>query len=160
MHAEFRNAKFRDMVEVTVKGQQVKLSNFIQETIFEIALGIHAAKVKSKDIVAVSPGAMDGKSLIEKSYIDFDVSVVVKEASLRKKGRKAGFAGGIEVASFAKVSLSADGSAENETTSEAEQVHRISFKVPIYFNANHRADESMAKEAEIIEKLIGDESPN
>lgn len=55
----------------------MQLSSFIQEALYEIALGIHAAKVKAEDLVAISPGAMDGESVIEKSYIDFDVSVVV-----------------------------------------------------------------------------------
>jgi hypothetical protein len=132
----------------------MKLSNFIQETIFEIALGIHSAKVRAKDLVAVSPGMMDGKDVIEKSYIDFDVSVVVKEASQSKKGGKGSFSGSIKVAEFASVGVSAGGEAEKGASSESEQVHRITFKVPVYFNAHHRADGTMAGEADLIGRIV------
>lgn len=132
----------------------MQLSSFIQEALYEIALGIHAAKVRAKDLVAISPGAMDGESVIEKSYIDFDVSVVVKESAKRSNAGKAGLSGSLQVASFVNIGVSTEAGAGSESTSDTEQVHRISFKVPVYLNANHRADPSMAAEAVLIERLI------
>ncbi len=134
----------------------MKLSSFIQETIYEIAVGIHAAKVRAKDLVAVSPGGLNGTSLTEKSYIDFDVTVVVKEGQHAKKGGKAGLSGRIQVASVLHVGIEANGDREQDSTSEAEQTHRITFKVPVYFNANHRNDQSMAVEEEIVGRHLTD----
>lgn len=130
---------------------RVKLSSFLEETIYEIGLGIHAAKVRSRNLVAVSPGAMDGNSVIEKSYIDFDVMLVVKEGEATGSAGKAGLSGSIQVAGIARVGVSAEGNANQRSTSEMEQAHRVSFRVPVYFNAHHRADDSMDAEVDVIE---------
>ena len=43
----------------------MRLSDFIQDTIYEIALGVHSARLTSRNFVAVNPSSLDGEQLTE-----------------------------------------------------------------------------------------------
>lgn len=132
----------------------MKLSTFIQETIFEIGLGIHAAKIRSKDIIAVAPGAMGGADVTEKSYVDFDVTVIVKDSSKTSRDGKAGASGKIEVARVFSVGVDASANSDGEMASEIEHTQRISFKVPVWFNGHFRSDANIENDRQYVERLL------
>jgi hypothetical protein len=125
----------------------MRLSDFIQDTLYEIALGVEAARVKARDLVAINPSRLDGELLTEKSFIDFDVSVVVSESEETGRGGEARLSGEINVASVAKVGASISGQGKGTNSAKAEQTHRVSFKVPVYLNANYRNNPAMQAEA-------------
>jgi len=131
-------------------GKNVRLSSFIQDTLYEIALGVQLAQAKSKDLVAISPAMLDGNLINEKSYVDFDVSVVVSEATDGAIGGKGKIGGEIKVASIAKISAELGSSAEKSTKNSTEQTHRVAFKVPVYLNANFKDNPATAEAAALI----------
>ncbi|HEX4196738.1 MAG TPA: hypothetical protein VHZ26_04790 [Caulobacteraceae bacterium] len=126
----------------------MKLSDFIEETLYEIAVGVKAARLRARDLVAITPSRLNGTGIDEKSYVDFDVSIVVSEADASKRGAGGRLGGDIQVAAIAKVSLGAGGSAETSSDSRSEQTHRVSFKVPVYLHANYFGNPATAQEAE------------
>lgn len=126
----------------------MKLSDFIQETLYEIALGVNLARLKAKDLVAITPSTLNGAAIDEKSYVDFDVSVVVSESDTSKRGADGRLGGEIQVAAIGKISVGAGANAAQTTGSSSEQTHRVSFKVPLYLNASYLGNPATAREAE------------
>lgn len=127
----------------------MELSQFIEDTMFEIALGIQRAQARAKDLVAINPGNLDGERLLEKSYVDFDVSLVVNEATNSSKGGSGKVGGEISVAAFGKFSAEFGGQIDAGSQKSAAQTHRVTFKVPVYWNAdfkNNPATTAWAKE--------------
>lgn len=129
----------------------MKLSEFIQDTLYEIALGIHVGQLKAGEYVAIKPSLLNGEPVGEKSYIDFDLSLVVTEVEQRDHGAKAGVSGEIKVASVARVGAEFGGKRESSSTAKAEQTHRVSFKVPVYFAASFKENAAFRAEAEALE---------
>jgi len=125
----------------------MRLSEFIQDTLHEIALGVEAARVKSRNLVAINPARLDNEQITEKSYIDFDVSIVVSESDEKERGGEGRISGEINVASVAKVGAALGGTAKGSTLAKAKQTHRVAFKVPVYFNANYRGNAAAEAEA-------------
>ena len=123
----------------------MKLGEFIQETLVEIAYGVAQAKVKAKDLVAISPGHMDGQKINEKSYVDFDIAVTVNER--QTKDRKGKAAVKAEIAVFgSRIGGELNAGGENSAVTGKEIVNRVKFQVPVYLNAHHRGDASFDKE--------------
>jgi hypothetical protein len=131
----------------------MQLRDFIQETLYEIALGVHLAKIKSKDLIAVNPGTLNGERLNEKSYIDFDVSLVVNEKKNSSSSGSGKIGGEIKVASIAKFGAEVGGAGGSSAENSSESTHRVAFKVPVYMNAHFRGDKSMAEEAAFISSI-------
>lgn len=131
----------------------MQLRDFIQETLYEIALGVHLAKIKSKDLIAVNPGSLNGEVLNEKSYIDFDVSLVVNEKKVSSSSGSGKIGGEIKVASIVKIGADVGGSGAKSTETSSEKTHRVAFKVPVYMNAHFRGDRSMAEEAAFVSSI-------
>lgn len=116
----------------------MRLSQFIEETMYEIAVGIQRAQLRAKDLVAINPGILDGEVLREKSSIDFDVSVVVNDATTVSEDGGGKVGGEINVASIAKIKAEVGGKAINSHENSTAQTHRVAFKVPVYLNADFK----------------------
>jgi Trypsin-co-occurring domain 2 len=91
----------------------MKLDQYVKQTFLDITNGVSAAKKNSS--LGIAPGYVDGEKVFSAQLINFEIAVTVS-----KEG-----GGGIQVWSFGE--LNAKGSAEH--------VNRISFSVPIYFQA-------------------------
>ena len=128
----------------------MRLSEFIEDTMFEIAFGIQRAQARAKDLVAINPGSLDGQRLTEKSYVDFDVSVVVNETTSSNKGGSGKIGGEISVASIAKLKADLGGSAEGKHENVTAKTHRVAFKVPVYLNADFKNNPATAAFAQEI----------
>lgn len=126
----------------------MRLSEFIQETLNEIALGVQAGALRAKDFVAISPSTINGQPVGEKGYVEFDVQVVVGESSTSTKGGKGQLGAEIQVAALGKLSASAGGDADATKAITSERTHHVTFKVPIYMAANFRGNPATAQEAE------------
>lgn len=127
----------------------VRLADFIAEAISDIAYGIHLAKANTYEIIAVVPGSLNGDQLTEKSYIEFDIAVTATSEKT-SGGNKSGKAGaGISVLG-AKIGV--DGTLSSETGEKdlSGVTSRVSFKVPVYFNAHFRGDTTTAIEADFV----------
>lgn len=120
----------------------MRLSVFIHDTLYEIALGVQIARARAGDLVAITPSTIDGESVAEKAYVDSDVAVVVNESETATKsgGGKAGAE--IQVAAVIKANK-----VKSESTASSGQTHRVSFKAPIYMNAHFRRNPLAAAEA-------------
>jgi hypothetical protein len=114
--------------------------------LYEIAEGVQGGSLKARHLVAIVPGSLNGEHVGEKSYIEFDVSLVVSDAEEKKAGGDGKIGGEINVASVAKISAGVGGTATTSNAAKAEQTHRVAFKVPIYWSANYR--DNVATEAE------------
>lgn len=91
----------------------MKLADYVKQTLLDITNGVSASKKESS--LWIAPGHVDGEKVFAAQLINFDIAVTVS-----KEG-----GGGIQVWSFGE--LNAKGSAEHS--------NRISFSVPIYFQA-------------------------
>ena len=116
----------------------MRLSAFIHDTLHEIALGVSLARARSLELVAVAPRTIDEQDVAEKTYVDFDVAVVVGEGRTSTKGGDAKVGADIQVASVVKVNLGGGGKVEHGAKSSTESTHRIAFKVPVDMNAHFR----------------------
>lgn len=125
----------------------MRLSEFIQDMLYEIAEGVKGGTLKARDLVAIVPVTLNGENVGEKNYIEFDVSVVVSEAAEKQSGGDRRIGGKIDVASVFKVDASLGDTAKSSSSAKAEQTHRISFKVPIYWGANYRDNPATQAEA-------------
>jgi hypothetical protein len=130
----------------------MKLREFIKETLTEIAFGVHQAKVASKDLVAIAPGTLNGEVLTEKTYVDFDVAVTASEVTESGKDGKAGIRAEIEVLG-SKIGGELSGGASKGLSATKETASRVSFKVPIFINANYRNDQGFAREIDFVNAL-------
>jgi len=126
------------------------LSEFIEATVYEIALGVDRARVRARKYAAVNPNSIEGKNVLERNEINFDVSIVVTEnGEVRKRG-EAKLGGELKVASVLKVSLGGTGGVEDVEATKSEKTHRVAFKVPIYLNANYRNNPTAEAEAQAL----------
>lgn len=108
----------------------MKLSALIEETLSEIALGVKAAKEKSRGVMAITPGTLDDRFVAEITYIEFDVSVVVSESSDSSSSAEKGAGGELRVLSIG-ASAKIVGKTEDKAGSSSQLTHRIAFKVPV-----------------------------
>jgi hypothetical protein len=131
----------------------MRLSEFIEDTLYEIAVGVEHARLKARNYVAINPAQLDGELLTEKGYVEFDVSVVVGEANEASITGEKRATGEIKVATILKVGANGSSQEQSSSTAKAEQTHRVSFKVPVYMNANYRNDPLVQADAKALEAL-------
>lgn len=112
----------------------MKLSEMIEETLSEIAIGVKNAKEKSRGVLAISPGTMDGKVVAEITYIEFDVSVAVAEAAEGTSSTEKGVGGELRVMSIG-LGAKANAATGEKSSASSHTTHRITFKVPICMGA-------------------------
>ncbi|MFY0400806.1 hypothetical protein [Brevundimonas naejangsanensis] len=133
----------------------MRLDQFIDTALTEIALGVSKAKVRSKDLVAIAPAKLNGQMMHTESQISFDVSLRV--ASGDETGTSGAAKGGAKMRIVvADADVSVDGQRSTKTTSNEEASHRITFSVPMVLTAHHRADQSMVEEEAVIKSLDPD----
>ena len=127
----------------------MRLDQFIEATLSEIAMGVSKARVKSKDLVSIAPAKIDGKSYHTESNVNFDVTLSVTS------GSEHNLVGGVKgsakmriVVVDADMALGAQKNKKNTDTQES--THRVSFSVPIVLTADHRNDPSMDENARVI----------
>ncbi|MDR3558258.1 MAG: hypothetical protein P4L61_01875 [Candidatus Pacebacteria bacterium] len=137
----------------------MRLSNFIQETLYEIALGVQSAKLRAQDLVAINPAELNKEVVGEKSYVDFDVTVVVTETKDKKHGGDGSIGGEIKVASIASIKGNAGAKTEHSSSTSSEHTQRVSFKVPVYFAAHFRGDPGIAAEKSLLEEHLKNDKP-
>ena len=129
----------------------MKLKDFIKETLVEIAEAIREAKDAASDKISISPGFMEGKKVIEVSYVEFDIAVTANETSHKEKDAEGGLDAKIEVLGI-KSGLKAGASTISSTQHQKEEVSRIQFKVPVYFGATSKNLADRSKETESLKK--------
>ncbi|MGH7093324.1 MAG: hypothetical protein ACREFB_07310 [Stellaceae bacterium] len=133
----------------------MRLKDFIQDTLYEIALGVQLAQAHSKDLVAIAPSMIDGQSVAERTYVDFDVAVVVGANEKTSKGGKVKAGAEIEVASIIKARIGGGGEATKNSQTSTERTHRVAFKVPVYMTAHFRDNAATAAHAKNLLETYG-----
>jgi hypothetical protein len=109
----------------------MNLSELIEETLSEIAKGVKAAKEKSRSVLAISPGTLDGKMVAEITYIEFDVSLVVSETNEASSSKDGGIGGSLKVVSIGGLEGRKGVSKGEKNVASSQLAHRVSFKVPV-----------------------------
>ena len=92
----------------------MKLDEYVKQTLLDITKGVSAAQKETP--LWIAPGYVEGNAVLSPQLVTLDINVTVN-----KEG-----GGGIQVWSIGE--LNAKGSAEH--------TNRISFAVPIYFQAS------------------------
>ena len=101
----------------------MKLDEFVKQTLIDITNGVAEAQSKAK--LWIAPGMVEGEPKISPQMVTFEVAVTVnKEGS-----------GGISVWSIGELKGGAS----------SESVNRISFEVPVYFQAPTPLHKDFAK---------------
>ncbi|HEX2763008.1 MAG TPA: hypothetical protein VHM92_04060 [Allosphingosinicella sp.] len=131
----------------------MRLSEFIREALTDIAYGVHEAKVDSQELMAIVPGNLNGETQIEKSYIEFDIAVTAVDTRTASRSGKRGGEAGISVLSL-KAAISRERSLADAASSSDEVVSRLSFKIPVFFNAHLRGDQGSAQERAFVKALV------
>ena len=88
----------------------------------------------------------------EKTYVDFDVAVVVGESGTTTKVGDGEAGAEDQVASIIKATIDGGGKIESDSTASTEQTPRAAFKAPIYMNAHFRNNPLAAADAK---ELLG-----
>src|SRR3546814_3501354 len=104
----------------------MRLSEFIHDMLYEIALGVEIARARSHEIAAIAPESISGERVSERTYIDFDVAVVVGESDTTAKAGDGRIGADIQVATIVKASA---GMRSEEHTSELQSPMRTSSAV-------------------------------
>lgn len=128
----------------------MQLSEFIESTIFEIALGVARSKVACKDLISVSPGSLNGKRREEQTTVDFDVALKLSNTSSSSGQGGAAATGKLRIM-VVDADISVGGQKANSEVDASEQTHRVNFSVPVFLNAHHRADPAFT--TELVEVL-------
>ena len=94
----------------------MKLEESVEQTLMDITNGVFAAQTKSP--ASIAPGLVEGVKITTPQMISFEVAVTTS-----KEG-----GGGINISSI----IEAGGSMNSE------YINKISFNVPVYFNARNQ----------------------
>jgi hypothetical protein len=102
----------------------MELETFVKEALVGISNAVHEAKSQSN--ISIAPGTVEGETKTEPEFIEFSLVVT---ATTEAKGK---------ISVFSMGEAGAGGS--------VEKTNRISFKVPVYFQARTIRDESQSAE--------------
>lgn len=91
----------------------MKLDEYVKQTLVDISKGVSEAKTES--LVGIAPGYVDGEKVFAAQMISFEIIVTTE--------KEAG--GGIRVLSLGDL----------EVGGKIQHVNRISFEVPVFFQA-------------------------
>jgi hypothetical protein len=137
----------------------MRLSDFIHDTLYEISLGVQLARARARELVAIAPKTIDGEKVSEKTYVDFDVAVVVNETDSKTRSGGGNAGTEIQVASIIKANFGGTGKFEVGANASTEQTHRVSFKIPIFVNAHFRDNQEALIEAKNLLAAHGISDP-
>lgn len=133
----------------------MRLSTFIKEALTDIAFGVHEAKVDSQELMAIVPGKLGADSMVEKSYVEFDIAVTAADSRSASRDKSTSAEGGIAVFAM-KARIGGDRSVGDEASSSNEMVSRLQFKIPVFFNAHFRDDLGAAGERAFVKRLVSE----
>jgi hypothetical protein len=105
----------------------MRLSELIEETLSEIALGVKSAKEKSRNQMVIAPGTVDDKVVAEITYIEFDVSIAVSDKTDTGSTTNKGAGAEIKVLSIGGISGRFDNKIDESNSSSSQFSHRISL---------------------------------
>lgn len=91
----------------------MKLDEFVKQTLLDITNGVASAQQEA--LLYVAPGFVDNEKVVEYQLVKFEVAVTVNQDA----------GAGIQVFSFGNAKASV----------QSEKINRISFDVPVYFQA-------------------------
>ncbi len=94
----------------------MKLNEYIKRTLLDITNGV--AEAQEETLLFIAPGIVEGERKTESQMVSFEIAVSVSGEG----------GGGISVLGLGELKGSAS----------RESVNRISFEVPVYFNAPTR----------------------
>ena len=115
----------------------MKISDFIAQSLSEIALGVHTAKVNIAEIASIAPGAVNKETVTVREYVEFEVSVTVKNSEEKTKG-KDGSGGVSATIAIVEAKIDGKGSSSVKEGSDNETISKLKFRVPIQLNAHYR----------------------
>ena len=130
----------------------MRLDQFIETTLSEIALGVVKARVRSKDLVAIAPAKINERTFHTESVISFDVSLTVASSTEAAHSASAQGGGKMRVV-VVDADLAVDGQRSKKDGAREEATHRVSFSVPMVLTAHHRADASIEEDKAVIASL-------
>src|SRR3546814_18929110 len=102
----------------------MRLSEFIHDMLYEIALGVEIARARSHEIAAIAPESISGERVSERTYIDFDVAVVVGESDTPAKDGVGRIGAERQLATILKASAGMGGKAEETAPATQKQEGR------------------------------------
>lgn len=102
------------------------LKDFVKKALIDITGAIEEAKASSH--LAIAPGYVQQNPVTEPQFIEFDVATTVVEAS------NTSGSGGAKI-SVVGVGISLGG--ERGVSANHENVSRVKFQVPVYFQAKN-----------------------
>ena len=97
----------------------MKLEDFVKNTLLDITNGVHDAKKDAK--LSIAPGFLEGEIIKQPQDVFFEIVVTPSKE------------GGGRIDVFSLGDAKASGKLENS--------HRLTFSVPVYFNAKPQRDD-------------------
>jgi hypothetical protein len=123
----------------------MKLSQLIELTLNEIAVGVRSAKEKSWETMVIAPGTINDRDVTEITYVEFDLSVAIDEANAKSSAREKGIGGELRVLSVGgSGKINSNRGASKSSASKTSQ--RIAFKVPVCMGAKYCPREKTTEE--------------
>ena len=131
----------------------MKLSEFVAESLKEIIIGVKIANRDVGELSGIAPGTKDGEPLEIVEDIAFEIAVTVKENKTGKKSGGGSAEAEINVVGI-KASFGGKGDIEKQSTTENENVSKISFKVPVNLNAGIVLNDGFKRDNEKLERVL------
>lgn len=119
----------------------MQLEEFVSTSIVQIAKAIWTARYDASHLVAIIPGAIDGKIQDGVMNIEFDVAITVEKSHANNTTSEGGARGGIKVIAF-DASAGAKRTSSEEEERKNAQVSRVKFSVPVNLHAWYDKDEN------------------
>ena len=121
----------------------MRISEFVSESLTEILIGVHSAKLNAAEIGGIVPGstnagAQQGDPKLIEEYVEFEIAVTVVDNN-RKEVSGHG-SGGAKITVFsATAEIGAGAEGKSSADNKNEQLSRLKFRVPVQMNANFRS---------------------
>lgn len=133
----------------------MRLDQFIESTLSEIAIGVAKAKVRSSKFVAIAPAKINDQRFHTETLVSFDVSLRVASNTESGLSGTAKGSGKMRVV-VVDADIGIDGQTSRKSAANEEATHRVAFNVPMVLTAHHRNDPNMKDEADVIRSIDPD----
>jgi len=131
------------------------IEDFVELSLKQIIRGMAKAKSSTNLISAIAPGSVNGKVFDATRDISFELTVIAKEMKDIKGDGKGGGKISLKVLGNS-AEVSGGGSLSKSTLDENIITQKVTFKIPINFNADHRDDPNREKENKRIKQALQD----